>query len=85
VAHVKQPDTGTAFAAGLEIETGDGRILRARETLGSAPGPERLRTKFAATAGRLLPPARVRALAAAVEHAETATPAALLALCRPDP
>jgi 2-methylcitrate dehydratase PrpD len=83
VAHVEEPDTGTAFAGDVEVDTGDGRVLRARETLGPAPVPERLRAKFAATAGRLLPPTGVTALAAAVEHAEAATPAALLALCRP--
>jgi len=83
VAHVEEPDTGVAFAGDLEVETGDGRVLRARETLGSAPAPERLRAKFAATAGRLLPPGRVAALAAAVDRFEHGTPPALLALCRP--
>jgi len=82
VSHVEDADSDRTFTGGLELETHDGRVLSDRQVAVPAPAGERLRAKFAATAGRCLPPARVAALAEAVERFEQGTPAALLALCR---
>jgi 2-methylcitrate dehydratase PrpD len=82
VTHEPASASEPGFAAALEVETRDGRRLVAEATA-APPDPARVRAKFAATAGRLLPPERVAALAAAVERAEPLAPADLLALCRP--
>jgi len=52
------------------------------EESSGAPDPERVRAKFEATAGRILSPAGVARLAAAVAESPTASPGALMALCR---
>lgn len=82
VTHEEAAAGDAEFAATLAIETLDGRRLTAEATA-SAADPAQVQRKFAATAGRLLDPSRVAALAAAVERFEEATPSALLALCRP--
>jgi 2-methylcitrate dehydratase PrpD len=81
VGHEPAPARDPAFAGAVEIEASDGRRLVAEATA-APPDPARVRAKFAATAGRLLAAERVAALAAAVERAESLTPAELLARCR---
>lgn len=81
VIHQETAAGGAEFAATLTVETSDGRRLAAEATA-AAPDPGKVRDKFRATAGRLLHPDRVAALAARVERFEETTPAALLALCR---
>jgi 2-methylcitrate dehydratase PrpD len=80
VTHEPTVANDSAFAAALEVETRDGRRLVAGVTA-APPDPARVRTKFAATAGRLLDSERVTALAAAVSRPEPINPAELLALC----
>jgi 2-methylcitrate dehydratase PrpD len=81
VTHEPAPASEAAFAAALEIETRDGRRLAAEATA-APPDPARVRAKFALTAGRLLDAARLSALTAAVEGADSITPGELLARCR---
>jgi 2-methylcitrate dehydratase PrpD len=82
VTHEEDPGATAGFAGRLEVHLADGRTL-ARPAVLEPAGPARLRAKFEATAGRLLPPARVAQIQACVARFEEATPAALLALCRP--
>jgi 2-methylcitrate dehydratase PrpD len=82
VGHAEAADVAGDFAGAVTLETRDGRTLAAESAGHGAVTAERLRAKFAATAGRLLPAPAVARLAAAVDALPSGTPGALMALCQ---